>query len=148
MVGGDAVDPTTLKAFQLTEKELQNQITSLATTLGWHWYHTYDSRRSTEGFPDLVLVREVVLFMEVKKQGEHLDPDQRNWAEWLPAAGAYYMTAWPEHFFEVAKLLANPLATIGEHDNEATSATMATDAPKAGKGRPLQEGGQNGKGDV
>ena len=41
----------------MNEAELQRNVLSLAAMTGWLAYHTYDSRRSQAGFPDLVLVR-------------------------------------------------------------------------------------------
>ena len=49
------------------EGKFQAAIIELATVCGWLAYHTHDSRRSTPGFPDLVLVRGgVLLFRELK----------------------------------------------------------------------------------
>ena len=50
------------------EKELQNRLTQTATICGWLWIHHYDSRRSTIGFPDLVMVRDgQMLVIECKR---------------------------------------------------------------------------------
>ncbi len=135
----DAVDPAKLKAFRVSEADFQNQILYLAKVLGWDWYHTYDSRKSVKGFPDLVLVREVILYLELKKEGEKLTSEQRHWATIIPAAGGNYMAAWPSHFSDIAELLGDPVKKIASWDADATSATMATED---------QEGGQNGKGSV
>lgn len=54
----------------VTEKEWQAQVVELAQTLGWKKaYHVYDSRRSHSGWPDLVLVRERILYVELKREG-------------------------------------------------------------------------------
>ena len=50
-------------------------VVDLARTLGWRVYHTYDSRRSQPGFPDLVLVRERILFLELKSETGKLSHD-------------------------------------------------------------------------
>lgn len=43
-------------------------------------YHTHDSRRSPEGFPDLVLVRgERIVFAELKSQAGRTSPQQEAW---------------------------------------------------------------------
>ena len=39
----------------VTEKAFQTAVVELAELCGWKVYHTYDSRRSAPGFPDLVL---------------------------------------------------------------------------------------------
>lgn len=41
----------------ISERQLQATVIDLAKAYGWRYYHTYDSRRSPEGFPDLVLLR-------------------------------------------------------------------------------------------
>lgn len=60
----------------------------MATALGWTWYHTHDSRRSPAGFPDLVLVRDRVLFRELKDDRRRLEPEQIEWLNRLTRAGA------------------------------------------------------------
>lgn len=72
------------------EKVLQGHIVSTALSLGWKVYHTYDSRRSVPGFPDLVLVHEQhgVVWRELKRQkGARVSADQREWLDGLTAAG-------------------------------------------------------------
>jgi len=72
-------------ALLLTESELQQRIIDRAEALGWLVYHTYDSRRSASGFPDLVLAREGrVIFVEVKAEKGRLSKSQ---AEWLRELG-------------------------------------------------------------
>lgn len=58
----------------------------LATLLGWRIYHTFDSRSSSAGFPDLVLLRERLIFAEVKKVGAQPRPDQVKWLDALVLA--------------------------------------------------------------
>jgi len=53
---------------------------------GWEAYHTHDSRRSERGFPDLVLVRQVVLYRELKTMTGRLSLDQRRWRDALQGA--------------------------------------------------------------
>lgn len=49
------------------EKEFQTQVVSLANLFGWWVHHEFDSRRSTEGWPDLVLIRPPrLIFAELK----------------------------------------------------------------------------------
>jgi len=71
-----------------TEEEFQGHIVYMARYLGWVWYHTHDSRRSPAGFPDLVLVRDRVLFREVKAEKGRLSPAQVEWHDRLQRAGA------------------------------------------------------------
>lgn len=71
----------------MTEKEWQAQVVGLATTLGWQRYHTYRSTKSPGGFPDEVLVRERILFVELKTETGKLSPLQLHWLEKLRKAG-------------------------------------------------------------
>lgn len=83
---------------RLTEVELQQKITDLAELRGWLVYHTYDSRRSAAGFPDLVLCRSgQVLFVEVKSEKGRLSKAQ---AKWLTELGIG-TTLQFDHFHEV-----------------------------------------------
>ena len=50
-------DSRTLLLEAISEEEFQQQVIDLATLRGWRHYHTRDSRRSAEGFPDLILAR-------------------------------------------------------------------------------------------
>ena len=69
---------------QPTEAQFQAAVIELATRAGWLTHHEYDSRRSTPGYPDLVLVRAPrVLFIELKTQRGRVRPEQRAWLETL-----------------------------------------------------------------
>ena len=63
----------------MTEKEFQRLVVDYATLHGWMHYHTHDSRRSTPGFPDLVLVRERIIFAEqrIRRSDSHLHHTRR-----------------------------------------------------------------------
>lgn len=75
-----------------SERVFQDQVIELARSLGFSLvYHTYDSRRSQPGFPDLVLVNPVtrrVLFRELKSARGRVSPEQKRWGDGLRAAGA------------------------------------------------------------
>ncbi len=73
----------------MTEKALHEAVEELATHLGWGHYHTYDSRRSKAGFPDLVLWRGRVLFIELKSTKGNLRRDQDDTLQQLAAAHAH-----------------------------------------------------------
>ena len=87
-------DAAELVAEQMTEAELLEQVRTVALTCGWHIYHTFDSRRSAAGFPDLVLVRPPrVIFTELKRQNGRLTIPQEMWGEVLEQCRgvAYYL---------------------------------------------------------
>ena len=73
---------------------------------GWMCYHTYDSRRSEPGFPDLVLVRDkVVMFRELKTDKGRLTTAQKNWGDKLTEAGSDYAVWRPKDIDEIVKEL-------------------------------------------
>lgn len=63
-----------------SEKVFQAAVERLARRSGWAVYHTFDSRRSEAGFPDLVLVRAgVLLFVELKRDSGRVSLAQAHW---------------------------------------------------------------------
>lgn len=74
----------------LPESELgfQGWAVDLALLRGWLVYHTFNSKHSVKGFPDLVLVREKVLYRECKRDSEDLTAEQAEWLTRLERAGA------------------------------------------------------------
>lgn len=68
----------------MTEQQLQAAIVEAAQALGWLVYHTYDSRRSHAGFPDLVLVRQPrLIFAELKDDTRPMTEEQVRWSAGL-----------------------------------------------------------------
>ncbi len=79
------------RAGTITEAQLQGTVEQMATLLGWRWYHTFDSRRSVAGFPDLVMVhprQKRTLWIELKSERGRLRREQRAWINDLDAVGA------------------------------------------------------------
>jgi hypothetical protein len=95
------------KRTAISEKEFQAQILQLARLAGWKAYHTFDSRRSTAGFPDLVLVRPpVVLFVELKSEEGKLRPEQKAWLEVLSRCERVEARLWrPGMWPEIERVL-------------------------------------------
>ena len=95
-----------------TEKQLQNQVVTLAQYCGWLHYHTLDSRGSTAGFPDLVLLRPPrLLFVELKSEKGRLRPEQKVWAAALeiiaklPGSPVEYHLWRPSDLDEISRIL-------------------------------------------
>jgi VRR-NUC domain len=89
----------TADAHVMTERELQEQVLDLARMLGYLAYHTYDSRRSVEGFPDLVLVHErsgALIFAELKSPTGRVTTAQDRWLRAVALRGVAYVWR-PEH---------------------------------------------------
>ena len=74
-VGLSAPDPDDPR-LAMPEMALHAAVEELAAHLKWQTYHTYDSRRSKGGFPDLVLWRNRLLFVEPKSTKGTLRRDQ------------------------------------------------------------------------
>lgn len=84
-------------ARSMGETELQNLVLNLAGQLGWLPYHTYDSRHSHKGFPDLVLANARqgrLLFAELKKQSGSQSAEQIVWERTLRAIGLGEVYLW------------------------------------------------------
>src|SRR5690349_561238 len=97
------------------EKDWHLIVEQFARIMGWTHYHTYDSRKSDPGFPDLVLIRDDrLIFVELKAQRGKLSPDQERWQELIygvagacPAHVSYY--CWkPENFDTMVEALVRP----------------------------------------
>jgi len=97
----------------LTEKAWSDQLVGtvgdpgLARTLGWGpCYHTLRSKGSASGFPDWVLVRERVVFLELKTETGKVSGAQAAWIRALHTAGQEVYVVRPRHLEEIAKVLA------------------------------------------
>lgn len=88
------------------EKDLQRTVIELAQVCGWQRiYHTHDSRRSQHGFPDLVLVRERIVFLELKRDKGKLAPAQKLWLRALRDAGGEVYLIRPRDVDNLAAVL-------------------------------------------
>ena len=90
----------------MTEKQFQTKIVMVAKANGWIVYHTYDARRSAPGFPDLVLVRDRVLYREIKTNTGRVSVAQKNWGDALTKAGADFAIWRPRDLKSIVKELA------------------------------------------
>ena len=82
----------------MTERQFLAAVVELAGYLGLLVYHTYDSRQSDPGFPDLVLAGDRgVIFAELKTDRGQLSPAQVRWHYRLQAAGAAWRLWRPAH---------------------------------------------------
>lgn len=70
------------------EKQLQAQVVQLAKVQGWMCYHTWDSRRSEPGWPDLAMVHPERGFIlrELKAEKGRVSKAQHTWLHQLIAA--------------------------------------------------------------
>ena len=79
---------------QQTEKQFQRAVMDFARLHGWAVYHTYDSRRSSPGFPDLVMARYGrVIFAELKTEKGRMSGPQMEWMTILGTAAGSNLEA-------------------------------------------------------
>ncbi|WP_430600318.1 VRR-NUC domain-containing protein [Brevibacterium sp. K72] len=84
-------DYRALQAKAMSERQLQELIIDLAKRMGWLSFHDYDSRRSTPGFPDLVMVhprQRRILWRELKSETGTTRAEQKAWISALSLVGA------------------------------------------------------------
>jgi VRR-NUC domain len=80
----------------MSERELQTAVCELLELFGWRWMHqrparTRDGWRTAisgdAGFPDIVAVRERVVWIELKSENGRLSAEQGHWLAELGYAG-------------------------------------------------------------
>ena len=103
-----------------TEAALLAFVRRTARVCGWLFYHTAFSMKSDAGFPDLVLVKDRVLHVELKRENlwpteGHLSGGavprwvngQRDWITALANAGAEVYLWWPSDSHDIATILTS-----------------------------------------
>lgn len=96
---------------ELTEKQFEQQLIGtngkpgIARVLGWRCYHTLRSKGSEPGYPDWTLVRDRVIFLELKREAGVVSPAQREWLTALLAAGAEAYIVRPRHLDAITDVL-------------------------------------------
>jgi hypothetical protein len=100
----------------MSEAEFLKRVIELARLNGWLVAHFHDSRRQVRpgvfvgdryaaGFPDLVLVRERVVYAELKSDKGRLRPEQTVWLERLQGAGAEAYVWRPANWVTIGQIL-------------------------------------------
>lgn len=98
----------------ISEKEFLGSVKQEAWIRGWELqYHTWNSKYSDEGFPDLVLVRVSpapprVIYVEVKSEKGGLSAEQWEWLKSLQEAGQEAYLWRPSDEREVSRVLGGP----------------------------------------
>lgn len=93
-----------------TEAEFTELFLAIASAKGWlRRYHTHDSRRSSAGFPDWVLVNTFqrrILFVELKGFAGEASLEQRAWLRDLNDAGgeAYLLSTTGDYALDAASI--------------------------------------------
>ena len=97
-------------AAAMSERELENSVRRYLVDLSLRWYHTFDSRRSPSGFPDLVIVGRGVIYRELKTAKGKLTAAQSQWLDTLTAAGQDACVWRPSDFY--SGRIANELVAV------------------------------------
>jgi hypothetical protein len=96
----------------MTEKQLQDALIGAAKATGWLVYHVFDSRRSTPGFPDLVLLKgKRCMVLELKTAKGRVRPEQRAWLAAFTWAGIDARLVRPDDLETVLQELSEGSAT-------------------------------------
>jgi hypothetical protein len=89
---------TRLPARDMTEWQLMQSVTDLCRVFHLLCYHTRDSRGSSAGFPDLVIVGSSILFAELKSQHGKPTIEQNVWRDGIREAAGMWALWRPEHW--------------------------------------------------
>jgi hypothetical protein len=88
----------------------------LARLCGWKVYYTFDSRRSTAGYPDLTLLKPIcgnqparLVFAELKSHKGKLTAEQTEWLKLLGEVQGIEVHCWkPCHWNQIVEILKRP----------------------------------------
>lgn len=94
-----------MSLIDISEKVFRHQVIDLSKLFGWKHYFTWTSIHSPKGFPDLVLVRERVIFAELKTEKGKITPNQQEWIDALRKANQEVYLWRPSDFDEIARIL-------------------------------------------
>lgn len=99
------------KPEDLLEKDFARQLfetkKGLATLTGWNRvYHTFRSRNSPAGFPDWVLIRDRIIYAELKSEKGKPSDAQIVWLDALALAGGEVYLWRPSDLDEIAQILS------------------------------------------
>lgn len=94
-----------LESISQSEKEFSASFFRFARSLLWDGYHTHDSRRSKEGYPDWTLWRERVIFAELKAEDGKTTAAQDTVIEGLRKAGAEVYVWRPSDWKTIVEVL-------------------------------------------
>ena len=108
-----------------TEKEWQAQVVSLAKQMSWKIYHPFRSDRSEPGWPDLSLVRDRIVMLELKTEKGKLSDAQKDWIRALLNAQVEVYVCRPRHLEELAYVLQTRLPQVGIYRSSLADETRA-----------------------
>lgn len=97
----------------ISESDYLEQVIEYAEILGWLVYHVFETRnyakRTSSGFPDLVLVKDGrIIFAELKRETGKVSPAQQVWLDALVPCSEVYVWR-PSDWETVERVLALPV---------------------------------------
>ena len=91
-------------------KELQKTVIDYARSRRWHCAHfpaveTTKGWRTAvaadaKGFPDIICVRERLIAIEIKGDGDTMKADQHEWRDWMQRAGIEHYVIKPKDWLD------------------------------------------------
>jgi hypothetical protein len=95
---------------ETTEKQFMAVVMALARENGWEVYHTFDSRRSTAGLPDLLLIKPGRLIVAELKVGKRrVTREQEKWLQLFATVPGVRTYRWrPSDRVEIIEVLTVP----------------------------------------
>jgi hypothetical protein len=123
---------------EILEKEWDSTLfkskEGLAPMLGWRLcYHTLRSRGSKAGFPDRVLVRDRVIYAELKREkrvATPITPEQREWLDALAKTGGEVYLWRPSDLDEIAQILSKRWQVVPTGTQGAGGLVALGDSPR------------------
>lgn len=106
-------------AFAMNEADFQAMVIRFAVIHGWHYMHIRPGRvmrdgvekyetaydADSNGWPDLVLVRDRIVYAELKSDVGVLTDGQERWLGWLAFAGAEKYVWKPKDWTKITEVL-------------------------------------------
>lgn len=99
----------------VSEDEFKNELIKALKLYRWRVHHCRPARAPSgkwstpiqghSGFPDIVAVRDRVLWVELKKIGEYLKPEQKLWRDAIVGTGAEYYLWRPSDWDEIGRVI-------------------------------------------
>lgn len=89
-----------------SEASFMAQVIACAALNGWWTWHDVDSRKNVAGLPDLLCIRERVVWIETKRWDKPLRPAQVAMRDRLRAAGQEWYRFDPGDWNEIERVLA------------------------------------------
>jgi hypothetical protein len=114
-----AITTTSARAIldaSMTEKRWMQQLIDTARLCGWYPVHQLWPMGTAHGVPDLVLIRERVVWIEAKTERGKLTPAQAAMIDRLRAAGQEVHVWRPSDWPTVERMLAGRPCTVSSED--------------------------------